>query len=700
VESDASIYRFGDVEVDPLAHRISRHGSDVALEPKAFAVLVALLEQPGKAFGRDELLDRVWGHRHVTPGVLNRVVTRLRKALGDDAEHPRYIQTLHSLGYRFIAEVQRMPAAAPPPTPADAAAAPGPPMVPVQPRPPAPPARDRRRHRIGYALATLLLATAVTGLLWWHRPTDRPAPSVAVLPFTSLSDDARDAYFAEGLAEEMRDALAGVPGLKVAASVSAGVREDASDARALGRKLGVASILEASVRRQGARIRISARLSDTHSGFTLWSRTFDRELADVFDTQSRIATDVAQSLVGVIPGEHEALARRLTPTRDVAAFDDYLQGLHLLREANASGVEGHAISLFDAALQKDSDFARAQAGICQAQIRSFENAHSVEAYEHARGACQRALAMDGSLSDVALALGDLYRVQGEADKALATYRSVTAPNLRAEAEIGQAKVYASRKQRELAAGHFRAAIAASPDDAFVRSEIGYQHYLDGEIAAAVDAFREAVALKPDDAGLWGTLGALRMEAGDNVEATRALQRSIDLEPGYAALSNLGLLRYQAGDYAAAAALQRRAAELDPHDFMVWANLGMALKADPATAAQAAAAYREAATRAERYLELQPRDARATAALGLYKAELGEAARARELARAAEALGTEAGEVALLNAETLAVLGERGAARERLDAARAAGISDKLIASNAVFRRLGLLAATPAPTGRP
>src|SRR5690606_27134145 len=100
----ARIYRFGDVEVDTAAHRVVRAGQELALEPKAYAVLLVLLERSGFAIPRDELLDLVWGHRHVTPGVLNRVVARLRKALGDDAEHPRYIQTLHAVGYRFIGE--------------------------------------------------------------------------------------------------------------------------------------------------------------------------------------------------------------------------------------------------------------------------------------------------------------------------------------------------------------------------------------------------------------------------------------------------------------------------------------------------------------------------------------------------------------------------------------------------------------------
>ena len=99
---EARIYRFGDVEVDTAAHRVVRDGRELALEPKAYAVLLALLAHSGHAIARDDLLDQVWGHRHVTPGVLNRVVAQLRKALGDEADHPRYIQTLHAVGYRFM----------------------------------------------------------------------------------------------------------------------------------------------------------------------------------------------------------------------------------------------------------------------------------------------------------------------------------------------------------------------------------------------------------------------------------------------------------------------------------------------------------------------------------------------------------------------------------------------------------------------
>ena len=689
MSSETGVYRFGDVEVEPAAHRITRNGAELGVEPKAFAVLVSLLEQPGKVFERDELLDRVWGHRHVTPGVLNRVVAQLRKALGDDAENPQYIQTLHGLGYRFIAEVhsnrERRRTTQPQPTI---------PLDDVAPIPGTPPAKSARLSARGVGLLLGALVLAALAFAWMRagRLPAQPAASIAILPFTSLSNNPDDGYFAEGLAEEMHAALAGVNGLKVAALIASTARPGATEVKALGEKLGVASVLEASVRRQGQRVRINARLSDTSSGFTLWTQTYDRNLTDVFDTQSEIANEVVQSLIGVIPGEREALARRLAPTRDVVAFDDYLQGLHLLRDANAAAAQDKAIERFAQALQKDSGFARAQAGICRAEIWKFESLHSINAFNNARIACQRALNMDSSLADVGLALGDLYRVQGEFDNALEQYSRIESdPAVRTRAQIGMAKVYAAQGHPELADEYFGKALQSSPDDAKVHAEIGYRQYLDGHVPEAIAAYRKAVELEPGNDILWVTLGALYMEAGNNAEAARALDRSIAIEPSYSALTNLGLLKYQAGDYAGAAALQQQATQLNPLDFMVWANLGMALKADPAKAAQARSAYEQAATRAEDYIAAQPNDARAVAALGLYRAELGDPAKARVLLDRAEALGTQPGEVALLNAETLAVLGDLPASRARLATARKAGIAESLIASNTVFRRLGLLA---------
>src|SRR5687768_2477332 len=110
-------YAFEDVLVDARAHRVTKDGQELALEPKAYAVLLELLRAPGAAVTRDALLDAVWGHRHVTPAVLNRIIAMLRRALGDDADHPRLIRTVHGTGYSFIAPLAPFAAQVEPPAP-------------------------------------------------------------------------------------------------------------------------------------------------------------------------------------------------------------------------------------------------------------------------------------------------------------------------------------------------------------------------------------------------------------------------------------------------------------------------------------------------------------------------------------------------------------------------------------------------------
>ena len=667
------IYRFGDVEVEPAAHRITRAGADLAVEPKAFAVLAALLEQAGKALERDDLLDRVWGHRHVTPGVLNRVVAQLRKALGDDAEHPRYIQTLHSLGYRFIADVQRVSASLPQPSLGVGEAAPA---ALAESEATVPPLVGSKRRK--WLLPAAVVALAVAAAFAWFRPERsqvRPAASIAILPFTSLSSSKDDRYFAEGLAVEMHDALAGVKGLKVAARMSPATTIRGEDAKAIGERLGVASVLDASIRREGSRIRINASLSDTATGYTLWSHTYDRRMSDVFATQSDIASEVVHSLMGVLPGRSEALARRLTPTRNTIAYEAYLNGLRLLQPSSGNGDADSAIGFFSQALAADGGFARAQAGICRSELRRFEGLRNADAYQRAQTACAKAVKMDPSLAEVTLAFGDLHRLRGEPGKAIEYYAKLQAhPALAADAYVGIAKVHAAQGRQALALQAFERAQALRPNDASIVGELGYQQYLAGHVDEAIASYRKAANLRPNDEDLWSSLGGLYLTAGKQAEAAEAFERSIRIKPTDAVLSNYGAMKYQAGDYSAAAALFRRATALDTGDFLIWGYLGDALLAGSAPTAQVRAPFQRAADMAGRYVELKPDDAKALAALGWYHANLGDASRARQLVARSEALGTERGEVALYNAQTLTTLGDMAGARARVATARAAGIA--------------------------
>jgi TolB-like protein/DNA-binding winged helix-turn-helix (wHTH) protein/Flp pilus assembly protein TadD len=716
-------YRFGAIVVDAPAHTITRSGEPQPVEPKAFAVLLVLLRHAGQLVHRDDLLDTVWGHRHVTPNVLTRVIAQLRAALDDDPHRPRYIQTQHALGYRFIGELIgdkpiadkaiAAPVAAAPEiaTPAASVLAELKPIGVVSSATPllverraAEVSRLKRRlrWRPWIALAAVVVV-AIAALVWFGRTTITPRPanaSIAVLPFSSLGTGGDDTYFARGLAVEMHDALAGVQGLKVAAYPVLESKRRELDAKALGKLLGVATVLDASVRREGQRVRVSARLTDTRSGFTLWTETYDRELADVFAVQSEIAEKVVLALLGVLPANRPSLMKRLAPTRDIEAYEFYLQGLNLLRQPGSEQLD-EAIASFQQALAADAGFARAQAGICRAEIKRFELERNAAAFARARMACLQAEQMDPSLREVSLALGEMHRARGEFSEATKQYtRALDDVSLRPDAYIGLSQIESAQERNDLALDYIERAHRLRPGDASIQREIGYLHYLSGNLPAAIEAYRIATTLSPDDATLWSTLGGLYYYSGENPSAAEAFQHSLKIKPSYGALSNLGTLRYGEGRYADAAMLFRQAAELNADDFRVFGNIGDALAALPASAAQARESYRRAAELAGRYVELKDDDAQAMALLAWYRANLGDADAARQWLAKAEALKTDEAEVALFAAQTFALLNDVDAARTRLARARSLQVPEQRIRASPVLRQLEAeTAIAPAPSAQ-
>lgn len=283
---------FDDVVIDFDGRRLSRGGCEQALEPKAFAVLALLAASPGRVFTRDEILDAVWGHRHVTQSVLNRIMSLLRQALGEDAQHARVLHTVYGVGYRFDL-----------PAPAATAGAEAPDVAAVDPPPP----RRRRAWPVAAAIAGLL---AVAGVAWLLVEDARPgpppaagaaagaaAPSLAVLPFADLSRARDQEYFADGLAEDILNQLAQSQSLRVVGRTSSfSFKGRNEDLRSIGRQLGVDHLLEGSVRRDRDQLRVTAQLVRADDGTHLWSKTYARELRDVFAVQEEIARDVAQAL--------------------------------------------------------------------------------------------------------------------------------------------------------------------------------------------------------------------------------------------------------------------------------------------------------------------------------------------------------------------------------------------------------------------
>jgi TolB-like protein/DNA-binding winged helix-turn-helix (wHTH) protein len=284
---------FDDVVIDFAARRLTRGGIEQDLEPKAFAVLELLGGSPGRVFSREEILDSVWGHRHVTQGVLNRIMSLLRQALGEDAQHSRRLHTVHGVGYRFDL--------------------PG-------------PIHQRGPMRAVFA-ATAAAALLIAGAAWFmvdRSSTNPTSPSLAVLPFADLSQSRDQEYLADGLAEEILNQLAQVPALRVVGqSSSFSFRGKNEDLRVIGQKLGVAHLLEGSVRKAGNELRVTAQLIRADDGSHLWSKTYSRELRDVFAVQDEISRDVAQALS--VKLDVVRFNREQGGTTNVEAYERYLR---------------------------------------------------------------------------------------------------------------------------------------------------------------------------------------------------------------------------------------------------------------------------------------------------------------------------------------------------------------------------------------
>lgn len=266
-----------------------------------------------------------------------------------------------------------------------------------------------RRWTAGVAalvgLLLLLVGGAVTlGLLGGEEGS---YDSIAVLPFANLSGDPENEYFGDGLAEELLNALAGIEGLKVAARTSAfALKNTTLDMRAIGDTLGVATVVEGSVRRSAERIRITAQLIDARTGYHLWSETYDRPMTELFAVQSELAGQIVRALAIELSVQDSTLHRG--GTADVEAYDLYLLGRQKWATREVPALR-EAIVHFEAALARDSSFALAWSGLADAiDALAWRAPDALDQVPHAKYAAQRALVLDSDLAEGWASLGVLW----------------------------------------------------------------------------------------------------------------------------------------------------------------------------------------------------------------------------------------------------------------------------------------------------
>lgn len=299
-----TILHIGDWRVDPGSGEISRNGETVRLEVRTLRLLMCLAERAGQVVSIDDLLTQVWPGVTVSQDSVYQAVTSLRRQLGDDPKQPAHIATVPRLGYRMVAAVR--PWEEQQKTSTEGA----------EPKPPS--NRTAKPVRLRWLVAPALLLLGVLAVGFFIRPKDKgkqpvasalaaqPEKSVAVLPFLDLTEGMKEEEFADGMTEELINRLSKVPDFRVPAATSSfyfkGKQVPVAE---IAKTLGVAYVLDGSVRKSDKRLRVGARLVRAENGYVIWSETYDRGLDDKLWVQEDIAGEVTKALRASIEGDNQ-----------------------------------------------------------------------------------------------------------------------------------------------------------------------------------------------------------------------------------------------------------------------------------------------------------------------------------------------------------------------------------------------------------
>ena len=415
-------------------------------------------------------------------------------------------------------------------------------------------ARQRSRGSVWIAVVAIAAALSL-GLFLLGRYTARtatpqlsgpaaavnPQKSIAVLPLVNTSGDPSNEYFSDGLSEELIAVLAKIPELKVIGrSSSFFFKGKSGDSAAIAQKLGVANLIEGSVRKQGDRVRIVAELISAADGRSLWSETYDRELKDVFAVQEEIAKAVAEQMKVRLLGE-KTRSDAVPSNQNPAAHNAILQSDFYFQQQTAESIQ-KAISFAQEAVRLDPNYALAYAKLSQAWRQygsSFATGNAEKAYEEARLAAEKAASLAPDLVEVRKAIG---------------WISMT-PAL---------DFRAAEKE-------FRRALELSPGDAGAKNALSYSLMAQGRLAEAEQTCREAILLDPLVTILWYNLGRLAVAAGRYQDAEESFRKGLEIQPHAARfhtyLATLDILQKNP-----TAALQQ--AQLEPDDF--WREYALTL----------------------------------------------------------------------------------------------------------------------------
>jgi TolB-like protein/DNA-binding winged helix-turn-helix (wHTH) protein/Flp pilus assembly protein TadD len=517
-----SVVRFGTYEVSLQSGEVRKAGLRIRVQQQPMKLLEILLERPREVVTREELRSRVWPNESFGDfdQALNIAIGKLRSALGDSAENPRFIETLPKRGYRFIADVSVVDADARPKRPGTANGdLPGPDrktepghrfqdagltLAPVAPK--------RLLWPLRRVIVALALVLSFLVLSAWLFRSRGPAPtgirSLAVLPLDNLSGDASQNYFADGMTDQLITDLAQISALRVISRTSVmaykGARKPLPQ---IARELNVDAVVEGTVLRSGDQVRITAQLIEASTDKHLWSQSYEGELRDTLALQNRVASAIADQIrINLTPQEQAALKN--VKVVNPEAYQSYLKGRYFWNKRTADGLKA-ALAYFKQAIEEDPKYAQAYSGLADTYALLGDWQYAVmtpkEAFPKAKAAAIKAVELDNTL--------------GEAHNSLAFVLDGFDWDF------------------DSAGKEFRRAIELNPGYATAHHWYAWHLSLLGRFDDAIAEMRKAGNLDPLSLIINADLAELLVLAHSYDESIRQSRKTIEMDPNFALAHN-------------------------------------------------------------------------------------------------------------------------------------------------------------------
>jgi TolB-like protein/DNA-binding winged helix-turn-helix (wHTH) protein/Tfp pilus assembly protein PilF len=519
VQSPPARLRFGRFQLDPASGELYQDGHKIPLAPKAFELLRALVERPGQVVTREDLRAKLWAADTFVEfdDSLNHTVKKLRQALEDSAENPQFIETLPRYGYRFIAKVET-------------------PYAP-EPQMPAPSRLSvTRQLLLGTALLALLAALFAFDAGGWRSrllgpASSPPIRSLAVLPFSNLTGDSQQEYFADGMTDALITDLAKVQAVKVISRTSVmPFKNTKKPLPEIARTLGVDGILEGSVQRSGEHVRITVQLiratTDTH----LWAESYERDTRDVLALQGEIAQGVAREIKAALSPEESAHLTRARPVNPVA-YESYLKGQYHYYKWRTDDFR-KAIEYFQQAIDADPHWAPPYASLANSYgwLWIAGSLPPQEALPRFSAALKTALEIDNTLPEAhytMAAAAFYYRWDWqEADREFKRTLALD-PGL-VEARFEYAWFLSSMGRFREAVSESQHAVERDPLSVSANLVLGSVYALSHQDDRAITQLRRTEEIEPNDPRAFEFLSGLYEEKQMYGEAIQELQKAMSL----------------------------------------------------------------------------------------------------------------------------------------------------------------------------